>query len=50
MWCCGRHTFHADFRPNIGGHISQIRSGVTLIFVRVDNKWKITHEHFSPLI
>lgn len=43
-------TFHADFRPTIGGNVGQIRGGVTLIFVKVDNKWKITHEHFSPLV
>src|SRR5690606_7461193 len=46
----GVATFHADFRPTIDGNIVQIRGGVTLIFVKVDNKWKITHEHFSPLI
>lgn len=43
-------TFHADFRPTVGGNVGQIRGGVTLIFVKVDNKWKITHEHFSPLV
>lgn len=42
-------TFHADFRPTIGADQLQIWGSVTLVFVRVDDTWKITHEHFSPL-
>jgi ketosteroid isomerase-like protein len=42
-------TFHADFRPVIEGNSIQIHGGVTLIFVKTVNGWKITHEHFSPL-
>ena len=42
-------TFHADFRPVIEGNTIQIHGGVTLIFVRTESGWKITHEHFSPL-
>ncbi|HCY74420.1 MAG TPA: hypothetical protein DHV28_00730 [Ignavibacteriales bacterium] len=42
-------TFHADFRPTIGEDVNQILGQVTLVFVKTDNAWKITHEHFSPL-
>ena len=42
-------TFNADFRPTIGGDVVQIWEGATLVFVKIDNTWKITHEHFSPL-
>lgn len=40
-------TFEADFRPTIEGEINQIWANVTLVFVNVDNTWKITHEHFT---
>ncbi len=43
-------TFHADFRPVIGGETYQSFSQITLLFVRIDGDWKITHEHNSPLI
>ena len=43
-------TFHADFRPTIEENQMQIWGQVTLVFVKTDNTWKITHEHFSPLI
>ncbi|MDZ7692774.1 MAG: nuclear transport factor 2 family protein [Balneolaceae bacterium] len=42
-------TFHADFRPTIGDEIVQIWESTTLVFVKVDGAWKITHEHHSPL-
>ncbi|HDS06060.1 MAG TPA: DUF4440 domain-containing protein [Bacteroides sp.] len=42
-------TFHADFRPVIGGEVHQIWGSTTLVFVKVDGAWKITHEHHSPL-
>jgi ketosteroid isomerase-like protein len=42
-------TFHADFRPTIGEDVPQIWGSTTLVFVKVDNEWKITHEHHSPL-
>lgn len=42
-------TFHADFRPTIGEDVLQIWGSTTLVFVKVDNEWKITHEHHSPL-
>ncbi len=43
-------TFHADFRPTIAGEVHQIWESTTLVFVKVDDEWKITHEHHSPLI
>ena len=46
----GKVTFHADFRPTIGGQQFQQLGQVTLIFVRVGKDWKIVHEHFSPLL
>lgn len=42
-------TFHADFRPTIGDELVQIWESTTLVFVRIDGEWKITHEHHSPL-
>ena len=42
-------TFHADFRPTIGTDVVQIWGSTTLVFVKVDSEWKITHEHHSPL-
>lgn len=42
-------TFHADFRPTIGNDVVQIWGSTTLVFVKVDGDWKITHEHHSPL-
>lgn len=43
-------TFHADFRPVIGGETKQLNYQVSLVLVNTDQGWKITHEHFSPLI
>ena len=40
-------TFEADFRPTIDGQVAQIWANVTLVFVKVNDSWKITHEHFS---
>lgn len=42
-------TFHADFRPHFGDDVVQIWGSTTLVFVKVDGAWKITHEHHSPL-
>ena len=42
-------TFHANFRPTIGEDVLQIWGSTTLVFVKVDGDWKITHEHHSPL-
>ncbi len=40
-------TFEADFRPTIQNKVVQIWANVTLVFVKVNNTWKITHEHFT---
>jgi ketosteroid isomerase-like protein len=40
-------TFEADFRPKIEEQTPQIWANVTLVFVKVNDTWKITHEHFS---
>tara|TARA_R110002049_G_scaffold143633_1_gene305809 strand:+ start:791 stop:1300 length:510 start_codon:yes stop_codon:yes gene_type:complete len=40
-------TFEADFRPTMGEQTPQIWANVTLVFIKVSNTWKITHEHFS---
>ncbi|GAA4887909.1 hypothetical protein GCM10023311_09710 [Flaviramulus aquimarinus] len=40
-------TFEADFRPTMGDQVPQIWANVTLVFIKIDNTWKITHEHFS---
>jgi ketosteroid isomerase-like protein len=40
-------TFEADFRPTVESQIHQIWANVTLVFVKVNDTWKITHEHFS---
>lgn len=40
-------TFEADFRPTIEGDINQIWANVTLVFIKVNDSWKITHEHFT---
>ncbi len=40
-------TFEADFRPTIDNQVHQIWANVTLVFVKVNDEWKITHEHFT---
>ena len=40
-------TFEADFRPTIKEQVHQIWANVTLVFVKYNGTWKITHEHFS---
>ncbi|NOX65957.1 MAG: nuclear transport factor 2 family protein, partial [Chlorobi bacterium] len=40
-------TFEADFRPTMQEQVHQIWANVTLVFVKVNDTWKITHEHFS---
>jgi ketosteroid isomerase-like protein len=40
-------TFEADFRPTMNNKVVQIWANVTLVFVKVNDIWKITHEHFS---
>lgn len=43
-------TYHADFRPTIGGEIKQLLYQATIVLINTDQGWKITHEHFSPLV
>ncbi|MFO7846221.1 MAG: nuclear transport factor 2 family protein [Balneolaceae bacterium] len=43
-------TYHADFRPTIGGEIKQLLNQATIVLVNTEQGWKITHEHFSPLV
>lgn len=43
-------TFHATFSPIIDGVTYQSKAQITLLFVRVEGSWKITHEHNSPLL
>lgn len=43
-------TFHATFSPVIEGVTYQNQAQITLLFVRVEGAWKITHEHNSPLL
>lgn len=40
-------TFEADFRPTMNNKVVQIWANVTIVFVKVNDTWKITHEHFS---
>lgn len=42
-------TFNADFRPKIGDNIVQLWRQGTIVFVKYNNVWRITHEHFSPI-
>ena len=42
-------TFHANFQPIMGQDTVKIRAQVSLLFVKHQNTWKITHEHHSPL-
>ena len=42
-------TSNANFRPKIDGQIIQLWIQLTIIFVKHDGEWKITHEHLSPL-
>ncbi len=43
-------TFHANFQPIVGQDTMKTTGQVTLLFVKYKGDWKITHEHFSPLI
>ncbi len=40
-------TFEADFRPTMEAEKVQIWANVTLVFVKTNGAWKITHEHFT---
>ena len=42
-------TFNADFRPTIGENVVQLWRQGTIVFVKNEGVWRITHEHFSPM-
>ncbi len=42
-------TFNADFRPTIGDNVVQLWRQATIVFVKNNGVWRITHEHFSPM-
>jgi ketosteroid isomerase-like protein len=42
-------TFLNDFRPTIGEDVVQLWGQTTLVFVKTQGEWKITHEHHSAL-
>ncbi len=42
-------TFHSDFQLKFGEDIVVVNDQITLLFVKVDNDWKIVAEHHSPL-
>ncbi|WP_053991604.1 nuclear transport factor 2 family protein [Mangrovimonas sp. TPBH4] len=42
-------TFNANFRPTIGENVVQLWRQGTLVFVKNNGVWRITHEHLSPL-
>ncbi|MCM4155337.1 nuclear transport factor 2 family protein [Gramella sp. AN32] len=45
-------TFHSDFRLRFGEGTEPviINNQITLLFVKTKGKWKIVHEHHSPLL
>jgi len=43
-------TFHSDFHLKFGEDLAVINEQESLVFVKTENdKWKIVHEHHSPL-
>jgi len=42
-------TFNGEFRALMAGKPIVAQEQATLVFVKHDGEWKITHEHFSPL-
>jgi ketosteroid isomerase-like protein len=45
----GIATFILDYKFEAGGSTVSRRDRTTLVFVKVDEEWKITHEHLSPV-
>src|SRR5262245_51820830 len=41
-------TFVLDESVRVGGETITAKARSTLVFVKVENDWKIAHEHFSP--
>lgn len=42
-------TFHGQFAAKMGENPIALTLQASLMFVKDGDKWKITHEHFSPL-
>jgi len=42
-------TFNGHFSGRIAGNRVALDQQCTMVFVRVDDDWKIVHEHMSPL-
>ena len=42
-------TFHSDFHLKFGEELVVVNDQITLLFVKLENQWKIVHEHHSPL-
>ncbi len=42
-------TFHSDFHLKFGDDLVIINDQITLLFVNIDDGWKMVHEHHSPL-
>jgi ketosteroid isomerase-like protein len=42
-------TFNGHFTGQIGGNPVGVDQQCTMVFTRVDDEWKIIHEHMSPI-
>ena len=42
-------TFTSDFHLMIGGELHIVNNLITLLFVKTKGKWKMVHEHHSPV-
>ncbi|WP_339711857.1 nuclear transport factor 2 family protein [uncultured Kriegella sp.] len=42
-------TFHSNFKFKIGEEAYHFKMQGTLLFIKTDKGWKITHEHMAPL-
>ncbi len=42
-------TFHADFKFKRGKEAYDFKMQGTLLFIKTDDGWKITHEHMAPI-
>ena len=45
----GIATFILDYSFEAGGMTVLKNDRTTMVFVKVDGEWKITHEHLSPI-
>lgn len=42
-------TFHSDFHLKFGNDLVIVNDQITLLFVKTKDRWKMVHEHHSPL-